>query len=77
MAERFNPEGKVALITGGAGGIGFALARRFGAAGCRVALLDVDEVGLAELLGRARRGGGGASWSAVATSLTAPTSARP
>ena len=48
MAERFNPEGKVALITGGAGGIGFALARRFGAAGCRVALLDVDEVGLAE-----------------------------
>lgn len=48
MAERFNPEGKVALITGGAGGIGFALARRFGAAGCRMALLDVDEVGLAE-----------------------------
>ncbi len=48
MAERFDPDGKVALITGGAGGIGFALARRFGAAGSRVALLDIDEVGLAE-----------------------------
>ncbi len=48
MARRFDPAGKVALITGGAGGIGFALARRFGAAGCRVALLDTDASGLAE-----------------------------
>ena len=48
MADRFDPDGKVALITGGAGGIGFALARRFGAAGCRVALLDVDDQGLSE-----------------------------
>jgi 3-oxoacyl-[acyl-carrier protein] reductase len=33
---------KVALITGGAGGIGFAIAQRFVAAGARVALADVN-----------------------------------
>ena len=48
MADRFDPDGKVALITGGSGGIGFALSRCFGAAGCRVALLDIDDEGLAE-----------------------------
>jgi rhamnose utilization protein RhaD (predicted bifunctional aldolase and dehydrogenase)/NAD(P)-dependent dehydrogenase (short-subunit alcohol dehydrogenase family) len=35
--------GQVALITGGAGAIGFATARAFAAAGAEVALLDVDE----------------------------------
>jgi len=34
-------EGRVALITGGAGGIGLAVARRFTAAGARVALADL------------------------------------
>lgn len=33
---------RVVLITGAAGGIGSALARRFGAAGWRLALLDID-----------------------------------
>ncbi len=36
-------QGKVTVITGGAGGIGAALAWKFGRAGARVALIDVDE----------------------------------
>ncbi len=39
-------EGKVGVITGGAGGIGLALARRFRAAGMRVALADVEGAAL-------------------------------
>ena len=35
--------GKVVVITGAAGGIGRALARSFGQAGARLALLDVDD----------------------------------
>jgi len=36
-------KGRVALITGGAGGIGLAVARRFTAAGARVALADLKQ----------------------------------
>lgn len=35
-------DGKVSVITGGAGGIGLALARRFQRAGMRIALADVE-----------------------------------
>jgi NAD(P)-dependent dehydrogenase (short-subunit alcohol dehydrogenase family) len=38
---------RVAVITGGAGGIGFAMAEAFAARGSRIALADVDEAGLA------------------------------
>jgi NAD(P)-dependent dehydrogenase (short-subunit alcohol dehydrogenase family) len=38
--------GKVAVVTGGASGIGLALADRFAGAGMRVVLADVDEPGL-------------------------------
>ncbi|MCH2172978.1 SDR family oxidoreductase [Myxococcota bacterium] len=36
-------EGRTAIITGGAGGIGFAYAQRFANEGARVAIADVDE----------------------------------
>lgn len=41
-------EGKVAIITGGAGGIGRAAAKRFAAEGANVLLVDLDEATLAE-----------------------------
>ncbi len=37
--------GRRALVTGGAAGIGFAIAKRFARAGMRVALFDVDATG--------------------------------
>jgi 3-oxoacyl-[acyl-carrier protein] reductase len=37
---------RVALITGGSRGIGYAIARRFGQEGARVFIADVDEAGL-------------------------------
>lgn len=39
---------RVAVITGGAGGIGFALAEAFAARGAKLALADIDESALAE-----------------------------
>jgi NAD(P)-dependent dehydrogenase (short-subunit alcohol dehydrogenase family) len=39
---------KVVAITGGASGIGAALARKFGREGARIALIDVDEAGVKE-----------------------------
>ena len=38
--------GAVAVITGGASGMGRAFADRFGAAGCRLALADIEEAAL-------------------------------
>lgn len=43
-------EGKVAVITGGAGNIGLAAARRFVAEGAKVFIADIDEAGLAAAL---------------------------
>jgi NAD(P)-dependent dehydrogenase (short-subunit alcohol dehydrogenase family) len=40
--------GKTAFITGGASGIGLAMARAFGAAGMSVMLADIEEIALAE-----------------------------
>lgn len=39
-------EGKVAVVTGGAGGIGLAMTERFVAAGMRVVLADIEEEAL-------------------------------
>jgi NAD(P)-dependent dehydrogenase (short-subunit alcohol dehydrogenase family) len=50
--------GKVALITGGASGIGSAIALTFTSAGARVAVADVDEVGGERILLEVKDQGG-------------------
>ena len=49
--------GRSVVISGAAGGIGSALARRFGRAGARVGLLDLDAASLAALAGELEAGG--------------------
>ncbi|WP_182481173.1 SDR family NAD(P)-dependent oxidoreductase [Nocardioides immobilis] len=44
--ERFDVSGRVAVITGGAHGLGLAMATAFVGAGAKVALLDIDADGL-------------------------------
>lgn len=55
-APRF--DGKIALITGAAGGIGRAAAVRFAAEGARVGLVDVSREGLRESLAAVEKAGG-------------------
>ena len=42
MSNRFRLDGKIALVTGGASGIGEAIVRTFAAAGARMLLVDLD-----------------------------------
>lgn len=48
---------RVAVITGGAGGIGMAMARAFAARGAKLVLADVDEAALAGAASTLRTGG--------------------
>ena len=50
--------GKVAVITGGASGIGLALAERFLADGMKVVLADIDDQRLREVEARLSESGG-------------------
>ncbi|MEU8310434.1 SDR family NAD(P)-dependent oxidoreductase [Actinomadura sp. NPDC048955] len=50
--------GKVAVVTGGAGGIGSAVARRLAALGSRVAVNDVDEARAANVVDQITQDGG-------------------
>jgi NAD(P)-dependent dehydrogenase (short-subunit alcohol dehydrogenase family) len=56
MERRF--EGKVVVITGGAGGIGRATATRLAAEGARVVLVDIAAGGLAESRAAVEKAGG-------------------
>lgn len=69
---KYDFEGKVALITGGAGGIGGATAEMLADAGARIVLLDNSEERLAE---SARRFGGATTVLADVTDLTTMTQA--
>lgn len=63
-------EGKVALITGGAGAIGMATARRFVRDGAMVVVADLDPGRLERALATARDDGIGSSMEAVAIDVT-------
>jgi|SRR5215510_7728283 len=51
MRARFEADGDVVVVTGGANGIGRALAHAAAAAGARVVVCDVDEPAMAQLSG--------------------------
>ncbi|TZF87882.1 SDR family NAD(P)-dependent oxidoreductase [Cognatilysobacter lacus] len=57
MERRF--ENRVALVTGGASGIGLAIAKRVAAEGARVVIVDYNQANLDQALPQVRAAGGG------------------
>ena len=68
-------DGKVALITGGAGGIGAATGQLFCEEGARIALADLPGSPLAEVAGRIRQAAPGADILEIAMDVGAESSA--
>jgi NAD(P)-dependent dehydrogenase (short-subunit alcohol dehydrogenase family) len=66
--------GRVAVITGGGGGIGAAMARAFAARGARLVLADVDQAAMATVAEALRAGG--TDVLTVATDVTSLDSVR-
>jgi NAD(P)-dependent dehydrogenase (short-subunit alcohol dehydrogenase family) len=64
--------GKVAFITGGASGIGFAMARRFGERGMKLVLADVEKSALEKAV--AELASGGIEVTGVACDVSDPAS---
>ena len=54
MADRMRLEGRTAVITGAAGGIGRAIAVSLAQRSCHLALVDIDDTGMAETAELAR-----------------------
>jgi NAD(P)-dependent dehydrogenase (short-subunit alcohol dehydrogenase family) len=57
ISELFSLEGKVALITGGAGWLGSVMAESLAQAGAKVVIIDCKETAVAEVTGRLKEQG--------------------
>src|SRR5436309_5530428 len=68
-------DGKVAIVTGAASGIGAATARRLAAEGARVALADVDDAGGERVAATIRDAGGTAAFRHVDVGVLADVEA--
>ncbi|HEX2342819.1 MAG TPA: bifunctional rhamnulose-1-phosphate aldolase/short-chain dehydrogenase [Vicinamibacterales bacterium] len=74
LPPRKSLDGRVALVTGGAGGIGGATARRLAAEGASIVLLDIDEQALADARAALARSAGEDRVRAIQCDVTSEAS---